>query len=195
MLRARCSACCAAWLAVSVAGHALAQPVPSVDLRGFRPPTHPEGLLSLEPTAAPAPGEWNAGSWLSYAYRPIVVRDAFRNDDVPVIEHQLSLDLVAGIGVADRVGVGVSLPVVLTQEGDEPPPSLGMTEPPPTTALGDLTVDGRATMIKQGELGGFGLAAQGIVSLPTGNPASFASETQTRTTLRLLGELGVLGLS
>jgi hypothetical protein len=191
----RCSACCAAWLAFSVTGSALAQPVPSVDLRGFRPPTHPEGLLSLEPTAAPGPGEWNAGSWLSYAYRPIVVHDAFLSDDVSVIEHQLSLDVVAGIGVGERVGVGVSLPVVLAQGGDEPPPALGMTGPPPTTALGDLSVDGRATLLEQGELGGFGLAAQGIIAIPTGNPESFASERQTRTTLRLLGELGVLGVS
>lgn len=195
MLRARCSACCAAWLALSAASRALAQPVPSVDLRGFRPPTHPEGLLSLEPTQAPGPGEWNAGSWLSYAYRPIIVHDAFSDDDVAVIEHQLSLDLVAGIGVGERVGVGVSLPVVLAQSGEEAPPSLGMTEPPPTTALGDVTVDGRATLLKQGDFGGFGLAAQGIISIPTGNGASFASESQTRTTVRLLGELGVLGLS
>jgi OOP family OmpA-OmpF porin len=195
MLRVRRNAFCITGAAVLLAGRVLAEPVPSLDLRGFRPPTHPEGLLSLEPTAAPGPGDWNVGSWFSYAVRPIVVPDSFRDEDVPVIEHQLSLDLVGSIGVGERLGVGVSLPVVLAQAGDEPPPSLGMTEPPPTTALGDALIDARATLLPQGELGGLGLAVQGRVSLPTGNPASFASETQTRTEIRLLGELSMLGLS
>src|SRR5262245_30565656 len=147
MLRVRSTVLRFAGATALLAGQALAEPpVPSVDLRGFRPPTHPESLLSVEPTTSPAPGDWNVGSWFSYAYRPIVVRDAFRDEDVPVIEHQLSLDLVGSIGVADRLGVGVSLPVVLAQSGAEPPPSLGMSGAPPTTALGDVAVDARATL-------------------------------------------------
>ncbi len=195
MLRARSAVFCAFSALALLAGRAGAEPVPSVDLRGFRPPTHPEGMLSVEPTSAPGEGNWNVGSFVSYAYRPIVVHDAFQNDDVAVIQHQLSLDLVAGIGVGERIGVGLSLPAVLAQGGDEPPPSLGMSNPPPTTALGDLQIDARATLLRQGELGGFGLAAQGRFSVPTGNPESFASETQARSEVRLLGELGVLGLS
>jgi hypothetical protein len=178
-----------------VAGLAGAQPVPSLDLRGFRPPTHPEGLLSVEPTASPGPGEWNIGTWFSYAYRPIVVRDPFRREDVAPIEHQLSLDLVGSIGVGERLGVGVSLPAVLAQGGDDPPPSLGTTEPPPRAALGDVLFDARATLLPQGELGGFGLAAQGRISVPTGNPTSYVSESATRSEVRLLGELGILGSS
>jgi hypothetical protein len=152
-------------------------------------------MLSVEPTSAPGEGNWNLGSFVSYAYRPIVVHDAFRDDDVPVVEHQLSLDLVGSIGVGERIGVGVSVPVVLAQGGDEPPPSLGMSKPPPTTAFGDVLFDARATLLRQGEFGGFGLAAQGRISVPTGNPMSFASETQPRSEVRMLGELGVLGLS
>src|SRR5687768_13561386 len=169
MLRVRCSAWCAAGAAFLVAGLVGAEPVPSLDLRGFRPPTHPEGLLSVEPTASPGPGEWNVGTWFSYAYRPIVVADPFRRVDVAPIEHQLSLDLVGSIGVGERLGVGVSLPAVLAQGGDDPPPSLGTTEPPPMAALGDISFDARATLLPQGELGGFGLAAQGRISVPTGN--------------------------
>jgi hypothetical protein len=152
-------------------------------------------LLSVEPTAAPGEGNWNIGSFVSYAYRPIVVHDSFRDEDVAVVEHQLSLDLVGGIGVGKRVGVGVSVPVVLAQGGEDPPPALGMSNPPPTTALGDVLLDARATLIPQGALGGFGLAAQGRFSVPTGDPTSFASESQFRSEVRLLGELGVLGLS
>jgi OOP family OmpA-OmpF porin len=195
MLSPRRSAILAFAAALALAGRAASEPIPSADLRNFRPPTHPESLLTLEPTATPGPGEWNLGAWTSYAYRPIVVNDAFRADDVPVVEHQLSLDLVGSIGVAERIGLGVSLPVVLAQNGDDPPPSLGMTAPPPATALGDLVLEGRATLLPQGALGGFGLAAQARVQLPTGDPESFASESATRTSVGLLGELGFLGIS
>ncbi|HEX6274838.1 MAG TPA: thrombospondin type 3 repeat-containing protein [Polyangiaceae bacterium] len=182
-------------MALSLAGRASAEPIPSVDLRNFRPPTHPESLLTIEPTATPGPGEWNLGAWTSYAYRPVVVTDAFRKEDVPLVEHQLSLDLVGSIGVAERIGIGVSLPAILAQNGEEPPPSVGMSEPPPKSALGDLTLEGRATLLPQGAFGGFGLAAQARVELPTGNPESFASEAATRTSVGLLGELGFLGVS
>jgi OmpA-OmpF porin, OOP family len=195
MLWVRCSAGCVAGAAILVAGLVGAEPVPSLDLRGFRPPTHPEGLLSVEPTASPGPGEWNIGTWFSYAYRPIVVRDPFGGDDVAPIEHQLSLDLVGSIGVGERLGVGVSLPAVLAQGGDDPPPSIGTTEPAPATALGDVLFDARATLLPQGQLGGFGLAAQGRISVPTGSPASYLSESATRSEVRLLGELGILGSS
>ncbi|HVR20098.1 MAG TPA: hypothetical protein VMS65_10390, partial [Polyangiaceae bacterium] len=102
-------------MTVVLAGRLLAEPVPSVDLRNFRPPTHPESLLTLEPTATPAQGEWNLGAWTSYAYRPVVVDDAFRGDGIPLIEHQLSLDLVGSIAVAERIAIGASLPAVLAQ--------------------------------------------------------------------------------
>src|SRR5262245_21294702 len=115
MLRLRCSAFRAASAAVLVAGRLAAEPVPSLDLRGFRPPTHPESLLSLEPTATPGTGEWNLGAWTSYAYRPVVVTDSFTGDDIPIVRHQLSLDLVDSIGVAERIGIGASLPIILAQ--------------------------------------------------------------------------------
>jgi OOP family OmpA-OmpF porin len=195
MLVVRRSGFCAATAVLGLASRLAAEPVPSVDLRGFRPPTHPEALLSLEPTSAPAPGEWNLGAWSSYAYRPVVVADTFRDEDVAVLRHQLSLDLVASVGLAERIALGVALPAVLYQTGEEAPPSLGMSEPAPPTALGDLALDARATMLPQGTLGGFGLAARARVTLPTGDPSSFISESGTRTELGVLAELGVLGLS
>ena len=195
MLLVRRSGFCAASAVLLLAFRLAAEPVPSTDLRGFRPPTHPEALLSLEPSSSPAPGEWNVGAWSSYAYRPIVVTDNFSDDDVAVIRHQLSLDLVGSVGLAERIALGVSLPAVLYQAGEDAPASLGMSGPAPTAALGDLAIDARATMLPQGTLGGFGLAARARVTLPTGNPSSFISESATRTELGLLGELGVLGLS
>lgn len=172
---------------------ALAEPVPSLDFRGYEPPTHPEGIGSLEPTATPNAWEWNVGAWASYAYRSVVVEDTFGRVSSPVL-HQLSIDYVASVGLGERIGVGLSVPSVVYQSGDEPVPSTGAADLP-VAALGDVAASVRATLIPQGSLGGIGLAALARVEFPTGNPSSYLGENQFRGSLRLLAELGVLGSS
>ena len=169
---------------------------PELDLRRFQPTTHPEGLTTVEPTSTPGRGEWNLGGFLSYAYRAVEVPDGLGGETVPV-RHQLSADFVGGIGLGERLGLGLSLPVILYQDGDDAPPgsTLAAEEPTPHTALGDLGVVARATLVPQGSLGGMGFAILGRISFPTGNPASYAGEGQLTSELRLLFELGVLGSS
>ncbi|HEY3496966.1 MAG TPA: thrombospondin type 3 repeat-containing protein [Polyangiaceae bacterium] len=164
---------------------------PELDLRRFQPPTHPEGLTSVEPTSTPGRGEWNLAGFFSYAYRAVEVPDGSGGEIVPV-RHQLSADLVGGIGLGDRLGLGLSMPFILYQDG-EPAPSGG--DALPHSALGDLGVVARATLVPQGSLGGAGFAVLGRISFPTGNPSSYAAEGQITSELRLLFELGVLGSS
>jgi hypothetical protein len=173
---------------------ALARPAaaePSLDLRRFQPPTHPEGLSWVEPTSTPEFGEWNLGGWLSYAYRAVEVADASGVESVPV-RHQLSADLAFGIGLGQRLGLGLTLPAVLYQSGD---PAPAMEGEPPASALGDLALVARATLVPQGTLGGAGFSVLGRISFPTGNPDSYVGEGQLTSELRLLFELGVLGSS
>lgn len=172
---------------------AVAEPVPSLDLRGYEPPTHPEGIGYLEPTATPNAWEWNVGAWTSYAYRSVVVEDTFGRVSSPVL-HQVSIDYVASVGLGERIGVGLSVPSVVYQSGDDAVPSTGAGDLP-VAALGDVAANVRATLIPQGSLGGLGLAAIARVDLPTGNPSSYVGESQFRGSVRLLAELGVLGSS
>jgi hypothetical protein len=173
---------------------AVADPAPSLDLRGFQPTTHPEGLTRLEPTSTPGPGEWNVGAFASYAYRPVVVPDTSAYPGWVAVQNQLALDLVGSIGVVKRVSFGLTLPIIAFQNGEQPPAASG-AEKAPSSALGNLAADGRVTLIEQGSLGGFGLAATARVALPTGTRRAYVAEDQVRTELRLLGELGVLGSS
>jgi hypothetical protein len=172
----------------------MAEPPPSLDLRGFQAPTHPEGLTRLEPTATPAPGEWNIGAFASYAYRPVVVPDTSASPGWVAVQNQAAFDLVGSIGVVKRVSFGLALPIIAYQNGTTPPAATG-GERPPASALGNLAVDGHVTLLEPGALGGFGLAATARVALPTGTPRAYVAEDQTRSELRLLGELGVLGSS
>ena len=165
-----------------------AEPV-ALDLRPFQVSPDPEASLALEPAATPGHLEWNVGLWGSYAYRSIELDDAVRGTLAVPLEHQLSADFVANLGLAERLALGVVVPGIVYQTGADVRDRLPESEPLATSALGDVAAVAKATLVPSGELGGFGLAAVGRVALPTGDSASFASEAAARGELRLLGEL------
>jgi hypothetical protein len=177
------------WLGFLVfPGSLRAEPV-ALDLRTFQVSPDPEATLSLEPTATPRHLEWNVGLWGSYAYRSVELDDAVRGTLAIPLEHQLSADFVANLGLADRLALGVVVPAILYQSGADVSDRLPESEPLTQTDLGDVAAVAKATLLPSGELGGFGLAAVGRLSLPTGDSNSYASESAARGELRLLGEL------
>lgn len=151
----------------------------------------------MEPVMTPGAGEWNTSGWLSYAYRPVVVRDA--NGDVvsAVIRHQTSFDFLAGLGVGRRAAVGLVIPTVLRQTGETTPATVRVIGDSgrAARALGDISLTGKVTLIGQSEMGGFGLAALGRVSLPSGDPSSYASDGALTSELRLAAEMRVIALA
>jgi hypothetical protein len=181
----------AAWLAALPAA---ADGVPSLDLRGFHAPTDPGSGLFVQPAATPATGEWNVGLFTSYAYRPVTLRTSPANAAVlDVIEHQLSSDLVLGVGLWRRVHLGLDLPVVLYQTGDAATLA-GLAAisgyPLPRQAFGDLGLDAKVTLVRPtgGDLGGFALALHERLSIPTGDTSSFMGEGVVGSETRLLAE-------
>lgn len=166
--------------------------VPSIDLRGFEAPTDPEASARLEPARTPGHLAFNAGLWASYAYRSIVLEDESGHQVAIPLEHQLSLDYVAGLGLTDRLALGVALPTVVHQSGDDAEAWVTGAEALPGPALGDLSFTAKAALIQGGELGGFGLSALSRLSLPTGNKASYASDSDAVGELSILSELRLL---
>lgn len=186
--------------AVTAAGPAAAQGEPSVDVRGFRASADPGAGLYLEPAASPATGDWNAALWLSYAYRPITLEDpATEEARFDVLRHQVSADLAASIGLWERVALGFDLPLVVQQSGDAPTEEsrrvLGDAALP-ATALGDLGLTGKLTLIRptRGEFGGLALALHERFTLPTGDEASWVGEGAVTSETRLLAEYRIVAL-
>ncbi|HRG95083.1 MAG TPA: hypothetical protein PLR99_02470, partial [Polyangiaceae bacterium] len=169
-------------------GAARAQAVPSFDARTFRPSTDPSASLVYEPVGTPGPWLWNVGAGLGYAHRAIVLRGARTGDEAFVpLRNQLALDLVGGLGLGTRGFVGVAVPIALAQEGSgDLPPSTSSARRVPTTALGDLALHGKASIVDNRD-GGFGLAALGTVSLPTGSQDAFLGEGAVTAQGRVLG--------
>jgi OmpA-OmpF porin, OOP family len=172
----------AVWIA---APSATAQTAPSIDARTWRPSVDPEATLALERVATPGAWQWNVGAWTYYAEDAVVLRDPATLDVTSrPVEHLVGADLVAGIGLGSRAAVGVDVPAFLWQDG---------TASVPASGLGDVSLSGKATIVsndREGLRAGFGLAALGNVSLPTGDRSSFLGEGQVTATLRLLAEYG-----
>jgi OmpA-OmpF porin, OOP family len=176
-----------------------AQKLPSVDMRTWRPSSDPQAGLVSEPVMTPGPWRWNAGIWAHYAQSPVVLRDTVTGAVVlRPLHHALGADVVAGIGLGDRAAVGIDLPVLVWQDGTSPlPPSIVTRGEVTTTALGDMALYAKATIVsndREGVRAGPGLAALGAVTLPTGNRESFAGDGSVTSSLVLLGEfaLGVV---
>ena len=181
-------------------GARAADPVPSLDLRGFRVPTDPASGLYLEPAASPATLDYSVGLWLSYSYRPVtLVDDSAGDTQFKVIAHQITSDLTGVIGFAERVALGFDLPVLAWQTGDDPTPAsravLGDTAVP-RNALGDLGLVGKLTLVKPtgGDFGGFALALHDRFTLPTGDEASFLGEGHVTNEARVLAEYRLVAL-
>ncbi|TKC94682.1 thrombospondin type 3 repeat-containing protein [Polyangium fumosum] len=175
-------------------------PVPSLDLRGYRPSTDPAGSLFLEPVSTPAHGDWNLAVYGSYAYKPITLRDPATNEHAfDVLSHQLTGDLVANIGALGRLSFGADLPFALYQRGDAPDfdsvATLGPTNIP-QQALGDLAFTGKLVLVAPtgGDLGGFALGLHERFTVPTGDRGSFLGEGAVTSTTRLLAEYRLLVL-
>lgn len=183
--------------ALSLAGHPdarAADPVPSLNLRGLRAPIDPASGISVEPVEAPATGAWSVGVWFSYAYRPVTLRVPSTNVRVfDVIRHQVTSDLTVGVGLWNRLELGVALPVLLYQTGARPGVNatwaLG-TYVLPGNGLGDLGLDAKVVLLRptNGERGGFALAVDERFTMPTGDPSSFLGEASVTSDTRLLAE-------
>jgi len=175
---------------------ASAQTVPSIDARSWRPSTDPEASLASEPVATPGPWQWNLGAWAHYAQDPVVLRDPTTAGVTShPVAHLVGADLVAGIGVGSRLAFGADVPAFVWQDGTSSLPATVVDRSSvPASGLGDVSLVGKATLLpndRGGLRAGFGLAAVGDVTLPTGDPSSFLGEGQVTAGLRLLAEYGL----
>lgn len=177
-----------------------AQTLPSVDTTTWRPSTDPRAGLVLEPVTTPGAWMWNVAAWFSYAQGPVVLRSGGSgNVAFTPIQNAVGADVTAGVGLGDRVAVGIDVPVFLYQYGSSglpadilssgtPPVPLGQV---PSSGIGDVAVTAKATLVTNDHQGlplGFGLAALGGVTLPTGDESSFHGDGTAKVSLALLGE-------
>jgi len=204
LLTARLGGLVAATAAFVAAPALAADPAPSLDLRGFDPPAAPRSGLHFEPASSPATFDFNAALWTNYSYRPVTLRNTDDEVAYSVVGHQLSADLVANFGLFERAAIGMQLPFLLFQTGDDPTDENGPAAVAtlgsyflPSQALGDLKLLAKITLVKptSGDLGGFALALHERFSFPTGEESSYLGEGHVKSETRLLAEYDLIAAS
>lgn len=175
------------------------EPQPSADLRGLYAPMHHEAGLAIEPADSPETGALTGSARFSYAFRPVVLRGDDGEIAYRVIEHQLTGDIGLNIGLFGRLTLGLDLPLVLGQVGDdlsqdeEVQRVLGVA-PVPITSLGDPALRAKVTIVKptivEGVARGFALGADERFTFPLGDERSFIAEGAVTSETRVLLDYG-----
>ena len=143
----------------------------SLDMRGH-------GRLILGAT-----GDWG--------YKPLVLYAPNGDEQQAVIEHQFFAHLGADVLLADRLRLGVNLPIALYQAGQSATVGTTTFASNNSTTLGDLRVSADLRLF--GEYRGPVELAIGVAGyLPTGSKDSFTGDGKARIAPRALlaGELG-----
>ena len=136
------------------------------------------------------------GLTVDYAHKPLVLYDANGDEVDALIDSQLTAHLGASLLLWERLRLGLSIPLVLTQSGEQGSVPGTAIEYSGDTALGDIRLG--ADVRLAGEYGGpFSIALGLQAHLPTGDRAAYSGDGAVRLTPRLLiaGDIAVLAYS
>jgi len=138
------------------------------------------------------------GLMVNYGYRPLTLTRNSTGESVDLINSQLQTDVFAAIGFMDRLQLGVAIPVTLYQAAGDASGTLVPGEISAQT-MGDIRLVPKIKLLG-GADSRIGLAALGILSLPTGDPAALQgngfSTFEPKLALDLgLGDSAKLGLN
>jgi hypothetical protein len=170
----------------------------SLDVERFRPAPDRYGFLGIPGTRTPGPWAWNVALWTGYSLEPLTLRRLDDGTRLPVVRHRASGDFLAQLGITDRLGLVLNVPVVLWQDTDAE--LLGTGPPLAALAVRDpyvaarVRILGEGATVEHGSLDGPGLAVQVATTLPFGLEQSFAGEGAPQLEAAVIGDFHLLSL-
>jgi OmpA-OmpF porin, OOP family len=164
-------------LALSSAAHAA--PDARFNLQLFRPSGAPQDLVMVTQSRPLSHLSVSVGPYFSYSLNPLtlVPRDGDLGS-ISLVGNRLQLDMMATVGLFDWAEVGVDLPLVLLQGGQNLE-VIGTEGPVQSFAMGDLRLTGKVAipgLRRKAEGHGWGGALTLNVSFPTGVQEAFAGD-------------------
>ncbi len=170
------STCAVVFCVLCAAGSAVAQ-TDRFDVQQFNPqPSQTTNYITVASPQLLRHLGFEAGILANYADSPLVLVDGDDERQLEIVSSQLTLDLLFAFALFDRVQVGVDIPLVVLQNGDESgEAALDASEA--SFGLGDIRVVPTVQLLDtRGDGGGFLLGLLVDLQLPTGDDASFQGE-------------------
>ena len=153
------------------------------DAQLFKPATDPSRFVQIYDTRILEPGRFTLGLYGNYAENPIQLRlEGVDEDAGDVVRRVWGANLIGAIGIAPWFQLGIDIPYVHTKA--EPLLSNGFTLDDDGPTLGDISVEGKLTLLERPVGQGFGLSIVPRFTAPTGDLDKWAHT----------GELGGGGL-
>nr|QAT78184.1 TraB [Cystobacter armeniaca] len=184
------SACIALGLALglAVSGQASAQDA-RFDVQAFRPLGAPQDLVTVGQSRPLSHLSISGGAFLNFSLDPLVLVAAGTNSKaLSVVGNRLQLDVMASVGLFDWFELGLDMPLVLAQGGDNLE-AIGTEGFVQSFTPGDLRLTAKVAvpgLRRAPEGSGFGAALTFGLGLPTGIQEAFASDGETTWTPGLM---------
>ena len=146
------------------------------DVRQFSPIAGSEGVFSVESTKTMAHTAFDVKVLADYANTPLKYDVAIPGDISEIrtakMEHLVTMNVSAAIGLLDFLEVGVAVPVVPYEAYNDDFGALdGLSRD--RGYIGDLQVRVKGTILKRENYNGFGLGAGLILTMPTGKKSAY----------------------
>ncbi|MFP2910685.1 outer membrane exchange protein TraB [Pyxidicoccus sp. 3LFB2] len=167
------------FLALGLSTVATAQPDTRFNIQLFRPSGAPQDLVVVTQSRPLSHLSVAGGPYLSYSLNPLtLVPEGGDLGKISLVGNRLQLDAMASVGLFDWVEVGVDMPLILAQ-GGENLEVIGTEGSVESFVLGDLRLTGKLAvpgLRRPAEGKGFGAALTFNVSFPTGAQEAFAGD-------------------
>lgn len=149
------------------------------DVQLFRPSGAPQDLLMVGQSRPLSHLSVSGGPYFSFSVDPLVlVPKGGDVKSVSLVGNRLQLDAMATVGLFDWAEVGVDMPLILAQGGDNLE-AIGTEGAVQGFVFGDLRLTGKLALPglrRSAEGSGFGAALTFGVNLPTGDVNAFTSD-------------------
>ncbi len=148
-------------------------------------PLHAQGTNNLTLGKSEVLSAWTPsfGLFVHYVDDPLVLADANTGEERgALVGAQLKTELWASLGLFDFADLGVVMPLVVWQDGDD----IGSITGVEGFAAGDMRLVPKFRLLEEGTLGGLGIGLLATVWLPTGDSDTYNSDGSVRVEPRLL---------
>ncbi|MFP2959955.1 outer membrane exchange protein TraB [Myxococcus sp. 1LA] len=166
-------------VALGLSTAATAQPDARFNVQLFRPSGAPQDLVVVQQSRPLSHLSVSVGPYFSYSLNPLsLIPEGGDLSKISLVGNRLQLDVMATVGLFDWAEIGVDMPLILAQGGDNLE-VIGTEGSVESFVFGDLRLTGKVAipgLRRPAEGKGWGSAVTLNVSFPTGVQEAFAGD-------------------